>query len=234
MAAIFKRELGSYFSSAIGYVFLAIFYFFSGFYFFAGVLTANSSDLSIVFESMFMIVMFIIPILTMRLFSEEFRGRTDQLLLTSPVSLNGLVYGKFLAAYIMFAIGAAVTILYAVIIACFVPISIMEIVGNIIGILLLGGALISIGVFVSSLTKSQVVAAIGSFGVFLLFMYLDVFAQYVPFDWMQTVLNQISFMGRYRDFTAGLLNIADILYFISVIVIFNFLTVRMLEKKRWS
>lgn len=99
MTAIFKREFSSYFNSASGYVFLAIFYFFAGFYFFSNNLMQNSSDISMVFQSLFTIFIFLVPILTMRLFSEEFNNRTDQLLLTSPVRLNGIVYGKFFAAF---------------------------------------------------------------------------------------------------------------------------------------
>ena len=86
MKAIFKKELHSYFSSAIAYVFLAVFYIFSGFYFYAGVLLSNTANLSIVFESMFLIILLLVPILTMRLFSEEYKAKTDQLLLTSPVN----------------------------------------------------------------------------------------------------------------------------------------------------
>ena len=234
MKAIFKKELHSYFSSAIAYVFLAVFYIFSGFYFYAGVLLSNTANLSIVFESMFLIILLLVPILTMRLFSEEYKAKTDQLLLTSPVNLHGMVYGKFFAAYIVYAIGAAITLCYAVILLLFTPIDWSLTIGNLIGVLLLGGALIAIGIFMSSLTKSQVIAAIGAFAVMLLFMYLDTFASVISIDWLKNILGEISFMGRYRNFTAGLLNIADILYFISIMVIFNLLSVRSLEKKRWS
>lgn len=234
MKAIFKKELHSYFSSAVAYVFLAVFYIFSGFYFYAGVLRSNTTALSIVFESMFMIILLLVPILTMRMFSEEYRAKTDQLLLTSPVNLNGLVYGKFFAAYIVYAAGVAITLVYALVLLAFGPLDWSLTVGNLLGVLLLGGALIAIGIFMSSLTKSQVIAAIGAFAVMLLFMYLDTFASVISVDWVQTVLSHISFMGRYRNFTSGLVNIADILYFISIMVIFNFLTVRSLEKKRWS
>ena len=123
MGAILKREIHAYFSTPLGYVFLAVFYFFSGFYFFAGVLYQNSTDLSVVFESMFMIIMLLVPILTMRLFSEDYKTGTDQLLLTSPVSASGLVYGKFFAAYAVFAIGAAVMVVYALVMALFAPLA---------------------------------------------------------------------------------------------------------------
>lgn len=234
MGAILKREIHAYFSTPLGYVFLAVFYFFSGFYFFAGVLYQNSTDLSVVFESMFMIIMLLVPILTMRLFSEDYKTGTDQLLLTSPVSVSGLVYGKFFAAYAVFAIGAAVMVVYALVMALFAPLAWFSIIGNLIGLLLLGGALVSIGLFVSALTQNQVVAAAGAFGVILFFMYLDTFSSIIPISWLETLFTQLSFMGRYRDFTSGLINIADIIYFFSVMVMFNFFTIRIVEKKRWS
>lgn len=234
MTAIFKREFGFYFQSAIGYVFLAVFYFFAGFYFFSNDLTQNSSDISLVFQSLFVILLFLIPILTMRSFSEEFKEKTDQLLLTSPVSLYGIVFGKFLAAFCVFAIGSAVMAVYMGVIASFTGITILEALYHMLGLLLLGSAMIAIGIFLSSLTKSQVIAAVCSFGLFLLLMYLDIFAGFIPVQWIQTALSQLSFLDRYSDFMAGLFNIADILYFLSVTVVFLFLTVRTLEKKRWS
>ena len=114
--------------------------------------------------------MLLVPILTMRLFSEEFRAKTDQLLLTSPVGIHSMVYGKFFAAYLVFAIGSAITIIYALIMEIFAPLDWNSMVGNILGLLLLGGALISMGLFISSLTQSQVIAAVGSFGLILVFM----------------------------------------------------------------
>lgn len=114
MLAILKRELSSYFTSPIGYVFLAVFYFFSGMFFYS-VLYSNSTDISYVFSGMFTVLLFVVPLLTMRLMSEEKKQKTDQLLLTSPVSLTGLVLGKFLAAVCMYAIALAVTVVYSLI-----------------------------------------------------------------------------------------------------------------------
>lgn len=234
MKAMFKKELRGYFMTPIGYVFLAIFYFFSGFYFFAGVAASNTSDISIVFESMFLIVMFLVPVLTMRMFSEEYKSKTDQLLLTSPTSLSSIILGKYFAAMLVFCVASIITVFYAIIIAIFAPVGIASFIGNFVGLLLLGSTLISIGLFVSALTKSQVVSAFGSFGIFLVLMYLDTFSQFMPTDWLQDLLSSISFMGRYRSFTSGLLNIADILFFLSVTAFFLFLTARVLEKKRWN
>lgn len=234
MGAIFKRELHNYFSSALAYVFLAVFYFFAGFYFYASVLYNNSNDISSVFDSMFMIIMLLVPILTMRLFSEDYKSKTDQLLLTSPVGVHSLVYGKFLAAFTVFSIGSAITLVYAIIMSLFSSMEWFSIIGNILGLLLLGGALISIGMFVSSLTQNQVIAAVGAFGLILVFMYMNSFASIIPVTWLANLFNNLSFMEKFSNFVYGYINIADILYFVSVIVIFNFLSSRTLEKKRWA
>ncbi|HIZ55906.1 MAG TPA: ABC transporter [Firmicutes bacterium] len=233
MLTILRRELNSYFTSAIGYIYLAVFYFFSG-YFFQSVISINSTDLSSVFLSLFLVLMFIVPILTMRLMSEDMKLRTDQLLLTAPLSLSGLVYGKFLAALTLFAAGTGITLIYAVVLSAFQVMEWTVIVGNILGLLLLGAALISIGLFISSLTENQVIAAVGGFAVMLMLMIMDAIAGSVPVAFLSELLYKISFMTRYAPFTTGILNLSNVLYFLSVAVIFNFLTVRVLEKKRWS
>ena len=98
MAAIYKREMHSYLTSAVGYVFLAVFFAISGYYFFATSLVSNSTDLSYVFSNLFSIAIFLVPLLTMKLFSEERKQRTEQLLFTAPVRFTGVVLGKFLPA----------------------------------------------------------------------------------------------------------------------------------------
>ena len=132
MLSIFKREFNSYFTNPMGYVFLAVFYFFSGMYF-SMILKYNTTDITVVFSYLFQVLMFIIPLLCMRLMSDEKRQKTDQLLLTSPVSITGLVMGKFLAALAIYAIGLAVTVVYAIILSFFATPEWAVIVGNIFG-----------------------------------------------------------------------------------------------------
>ena len=235
MLAILKRELNSYFTSPIGYVFLAVFYFFSGMFFYS-VLYSNSTDISYVFSGLFTVLLFIVPLLTMRLLSEEKKQKTDQLLLTSPVSLTGLVVGKFLAALCMYAIGLAITVVYSLILAGFASPQWMVIIGNIFGTLLLGAALISIGLFISSMTENQMIAAVGSFAVMMFILMMDSFAGILPasLSFIGTLLTNLSFMTRYNELVSGVLNIGTVLFFVSVAVIFNFLTIRVLEKRRWG
>ena len=235
MMAILKRELSSYFTSPIGYVFLAVFYFFSGLFFYS-VLYSNTTDITYVFSGLFTVLLFIVPLLTMRLLSEEKKQKTDQLLLTAPVSLTGLVMGKFLAALCMYAIALSVTVVYALILAGFASPEWMVVIGNIFGALLLGAALISIGLFISSMTENQMIAAVGSLAVMMFILMMDSFATMLPaaFSFVGTLLQSLSFMTRYTELTTGILNIGTVLFFVSVAVVFNFLTVRVLEKRRWS
>ena len=155
MFAIFKRELTAYFTSPLGYVFLAIFYAFSGLFFYIFSLSVGSTDISSVFLMMFIVLMVFVPLLTMRLLSEDKKQKTDQLILTAPVSLLSIVMGKFLAAYAIFAIGVAVMPVYGFVMSTFATVSWLPIWGNTVGLLLLGGIFVSIGLFISSLTENQ-------------------------------------------------------------------------------
>ncbi|MBQ7083608.1 MAG: ABC transporter permease, partial [Oscillospiraceae bacterium] len=160
MLAIFKREFNSYFTSPIGYVFIAMFYFISGIFFFLYNLAAASAELRYVYSMLFTCSALLMPILTMRMLSEDKRQKTDQILLTSPVSLTGLLMGKFLAAFLVYVIAVSITLVYALVLSVFVSFNWAVIVSSYVGILLLGAALIAVGMFISSLTESQLVAAI--------------------------------------------------------------------------
>ena len=234
MTAIMRRELLSYFSSPIGYIYLAVYYVFSGFYFFAGTLYPKTTDLASVYTSMFTIVLFLLPILTMRLFSEDNKHRTDQALLTAPISLTSLVMGKFLAGTVMFLMGLSVTIVYAVVIAAFAPPNWAYIWGNFVALLLLGAAFIAIGMLISAMTENQVIAAVGAFAVSLALRMIDSVASLFSNPIAVRFFNGISFNRRYNAFTRGVFDFSGIIFFLSVCAIFIFLTIRVLEKRRWS
>lgn len=234
MSAIFRRELRSFFSSPIAYVFIAVFYAFAGFYFFGTVLVANSTNLSYVFSYLFTISLFMIPLLTMRLLSEDKKYKTDQALLTAPVSLFSVVFGKFLAAVAVYVIGISITLVFALIVAAFTAPDWAVFFGHFIGILLLGSALIAIGTFISSLTENQVIAAVGGFAVGFSLMLVDSLTSITNSMLLKSVVEGISFTTRYQSFTVGVLDFSDIVFFLSVIALFLFFTVRTLEKRRWS
>lgn len=234
MFAIFKRELKAYFTSPLGYVFLAIFYAFSGLFFYIFSLSVGSTDISSVFLMMFIVLMVFVPLLTMRLLSEDKKQKTDQLILTAPVSLLSIVMGKFLAAYAIFAIGVAVMPVYGFVMSTFATVSWLPIWGNTVGLLLLGGIFVSIGLFISSLTENQMIAAIGGFFINLMILLMNTLKSALPNGFLQDVLSSISVYTRYSEITSGIFSLSSLIFFVSVIFIFLFLTVRVLEKRRWA
>ena len=188
MFAIFKRELKAYFTSPLGYVFLAIFYAFSGLFFYIFSLSVGSTDISSVFLMMFIVLMVFVPLLTMRLLSEDKKQKTDQLILTAPVSLLSIVMGKFLAAYAIFAIGVAVMPVYGFVMSTFATVSWLPIWGNTVGLLLLGGIFVSIGLFISSLTENQMIAAIGGFFINLMILLMNTLKSALPNGFLQCTI----------------------------------------------
>ncbi|MEE0265798.1 MAG: ABC transporter permease [Acutalibacteraceae bacterium] len=234
MSAIFKRELNAYFTSPIAYVVYAVAALFGGIFFWAMVLSRDTTDMTYVFLNMISIVIILIPILTMRLFSEEKNKKTEQGLLTAPVSLFEIVMGKFLAALVVYAVMMVIFIIYGVIISTFAAPSWPTIFCNILGLLLFGAALISIGIFISSLTESQIVSAIISIGVGLFISFIDNIAGSIGVTFIQEILYTISFTTPYQNFALGLIKLSDVVFFLSIPVLFNFLTIKVLERRRWN
>jgi len=235
MIAIIKRELSAYFLSVLAYVYLAIFTLFSGIYFFVTCLYGyGSNNLTHVFGNLFVITIFLVPILTMRLWSEEKKQKTDQLLLTSPVRLTSIVFGKYLSALLVFLTGLSITIIYAGIISVFSDPGWPLVLTKFLGLLLLGAALISIGLFISSLTENQLISAVVSFAIGLFIMLMDSLSSFINIKFIANLFNAVSFNKHYHTFTSGILNLTDVVFFLSVSLIFIFLNIRVLEKKRWS
>ena len=234
MSAILKREARAYFDSLIGYIFLTAFFAGSGILFSVSSLQYGSTDMSGMYSGLFYILLVLIPILTMRTLSEEKRQKTDQLLLTAPISLSALVIGKFLAAMIIYSIGVCMTLVYAIVVSFFGTVSWLTVLGNVVGLLLLGAAFIAVGILVSSLTENQVIAAIGGFAAMLSLYLIGTIAAIIPINWIARILSNLSFSTRYSPFTYGVFDFSNVLFFISAAVIFLFLTVRVLERRRWS
>ena len=234
MGAIFRREMNAFFTSPIAYVYFAVFNVFSGIFFFSYCIASGTTDMSSVFMNMFTILLFLIPVLTMKLLSEERKQKTDQCLLTSPVSLTGIVVGKYLAALCVFAISLITFLVYALVISAYAPLNWAVIAGNIVGILLLGAAFISIGLFISGLTENQILAVIGTFVVLMIIFFSYYFADSINNTLVKKIITVVSFQSRYEKFTTGVFSITGMLFFVSVAVIFNFLAIRTLERRRWA
>ena len=233
MIAVFKREFKSYFKTPIGYIFLAFYYFFLGL-FFAELYGNGSPQVPELILSMSIIVTFTLPIITMRLLSEDRRQKVDQVLFTAPVKLSGIVLGKFFAAFCVYAIGFAPTLIFELLVAAKITVSFFSYFYALLGMLLLGAALISIGLFISSLTESPSMAAIITLAVNIIAILMTNIAEQIGVPWLSQICYKIAFVSAVESFGKMVLSIPDIVYFLSITAAFLFLTVRSLEKKRWA
>ena len=234
MTAILKKELSSYFTSAIGYVVMAVYYFFAGLFFYFYCIVGNSKDMASLFSNMFMITVLVIPIITMKTFSEEKKQKTDQALLTSPLGLGEIVAGKFFGSLIMFICCVGIYVLFALTLTFYSTPDWSVFLGNLLGTIILGAAMISIDIFICSLTESMIISAIVSMCFGLVIFFIDSISQLISVTWISTAISSISFVDHYSNFTKGILSVADTVFFLSIIALFNFLTLRVLEKRRWS
>ena len=247
MLAIYRKEMRSYFINPIGYIYLGVFLVFSALLCCYTTLIAGTYDTATYFTYLIFAFVILIPILTMRLFAEERKMRTEQLLLTAPVTITGMVLGKFFAAFTLFA--------STVVLSCinFLPLigyAISEqsistadthigpiggqIVGCLIGVLLIGAAFIAVGLFISSLTENQLASAIVTIAVLAAMVFVGIIAAYVNSPVLRTVLDWISVLSRYDNFSMGLFDFSALLYYVSIAGVFVFLTVRIYEKRRWG
>ncbi|WP_058484876.1 ABC transporter permease subunit [Defluviitalea phaphyphila] len=188
MIAIFGKEFRSYFTSATGYIFMGFFLLISGIFFSIINLYSQSPVYNDVLSSITFIFLFVVPMITMRLISEETKQKTDQLLLTTPLKVWEIVYGKYLAALGLFLITLLITVLYPIILSFFGNLAVGEIIGGYIGFFLLGAAFISVGIFISSLTDSQVVAAVATVVVLIVFWIMDTIVQALPKDRISSII----------------------------------------------
>ncbi|MBE6631353.1 MAG: ABC transporter [Ruminococcaceae bacterium] len=235
MLAIYKREMRAYFSSPIGYIFIAVFLAASGFMFSVSTLLAGTeSDISSYFAMMIYVLLIVVPLLTMKLFSEERKTKTEQLLLTAPVSLPGMVFAKFLAAYTMFAITFLVSCINLFSLYEYGNPNTADLIGYIIAILFVGSAYVAVGTFISSLTENQLVSAIGTIAVLAALILASAFNESIDFAPLRAVLSWVSIYSRFYNFTYGIFDVAATFYYISICFVFLFLTVRVFEKRRWE
>lgn len=236
MRAVFRKEFRSYFTSPIGFIVLAITYFVGSFAFASTNMEFGSTSLQGVFTVLFwVLLLLVLPILTMRLFSDEKRQKTDQVLFTAPTSLTSIVMGKFFAALLLYVIGIGITLLYAVIIAFKASPDWLVVGGNFFGLLLLGGMIIAIGLLVSCLTESQFIAAISTIGIVIVWLLLNTLHSFFQsVGWLLSIVNFLSLTQRYAGFTTGLVRYNDVIFFLSMTAMFLFLAVRVLDRKRWN
>lgn len=247
MLAIYKKELRSYFLNPVGYVYLGVFLAVSALLCCYTTLGAGTYDTATYFTFIPLVFIILIPLLTMKIFSEEKKLRTEQLLLTAPVSITGMVTGKFLAAFTLYTGGLLASLIN------FIPLCIYAakdglndafpdsvgpiasiIFSNFLGLLLLGAAFIAVGMFISSLTENQLAAAVITVVIIATMLLLDLVNTFIENYVARFILSWVSFLTRFSAFQAGQFDPSALLYFVSVAGVFIFLTVRIYDKRRWS
>ena len=245
MWAVCKKELQNYFYSPVGYVFVAIFMLISAMIFFNINLSANQygtgysgqADYATSLQNMTIYLSFITPVLTMRIFAEERKNKTDQLYLTSPISITSVVLGKYFACLTVLVIAMVLNLIFPIVLAIYTSsgaLSLMMLLVQYVGFFLIGATFMAIGVFISSMTESQVVAAVISFAVaFIIWLGNNVLTN-IGSSFVSAIASSISMLSRYQNFADGIVGFAPVFYYISLSALFVFLTVRAIERRRWT
>lgn len=234
MSAIYKREMRSYFISPIGYVYIAIFWAVSAFACTFTTLHEFSIDTSLYFMIMLFVFIIVVPLLTMKLFSEERKLKTEQMLMTAPVSITSMVVAKYLAALTMFVVSLAVSCVNFIPLYLHAKPQTAILAGSVIGIFLVGSAFIAIGTFVSSLTENQLAAAVSTTGILLAMLAVGFANKYFDSYAVRFVFGWISIFNRFQNFNYGIFDFTAVLYYMSISAVFIFLTVRVYERRRWG
>ncbi len=287
MKAVFRHELAGYFTGLTGYVFGAFLLLFGGIYTMVICLNAGSANYEYVLTNLAFLFLIVVPVLTMGAIAQEKRQKTDQLLYSLPLSMTGVTLGKYLAMLVVFLLPVGILCLYPILLSAFGSIYLPAVFSTAVGFLFLGAALLSVGLFLSSLTESQGVAAglcfvvllvcyflpdltghfstsaLASFAAFtavvllvglifrlmtqntpvsvaliavleiaLLLGYVlggDSFAGLFP-----SLVEELSLFEKFYQFVDGIFDVRCLVYFLTVILVFLFLTVQSLEKRRWS
>jgi len=286
MLSIYKKEMRAYFTHMMGYVFLAFMLLIIGIWFVMANVMSGSPNFQHALSNATIFFFILIPTLTMRLFSEEARQKTDQLLFTSPLSVLQIVLGKFFAAVSLFVLATGTSIVLPMILSRYGELPVSQITGAYIGFVLLGMACIAVGVFISVLTDNQIIAAVITVAAIFVLFIMDAVAAIVPTTafaslmfvvgvvavvivlWFHATRNILativiaalaiavagglylhnnliydgiivrallwfSVFARYEAFTSGIVNISDIVYFVSFSALFVYITVNLIEKRRW-
>lgn len=234
MFAIYKKELKTYFTSMLGYLTMGFFLllsilFFNGY--FLGL--RNTNDFSGFFSDLNTALLFIMPILCVRILAEDKKLSTYELLLTSPVTSFEIVFAKYLAVLTFVSTGIILLIFYPVLVSFFVYVDFRIVLSNMLGIFLTAAFFLSIGVFASAITDSYVLSGIISFGIFILLFILSSVIKSIDQNWF-VFLKEFSFIYHYEKFVSGLIELKNIFYFFAGITLWLFLAKSLIEVKIWK
>ena len=249
--AIYKKEVKTYFTSPIAYVAITVFLVLVGFFFYSLIWWFNSQSLQMarypdylqqininqmvyspLFNNISIILLLMIPLLTMRLFSEEKKIKTDELLYTSPISINQIILGKYFASLFVLLVMLLLTGIFSIFTFAYGNPEIAPILSGYLGLFLMGAAFMAVGIFFSSLTENQIVSAILTFGTLLLFWILSWASASATGMW-KDVLNYLSIFRHFDDMTKGILDTTDVVYYLSFIFFGLFLTHSFIQSRRW-
>jgi ABC-2 type transport system permease protein len=249
--SICKKEIKTYFTSPIAYVVITVFLVLIGFFFYSLIWWFNSQSLQMaqnqyyyqqlninqmvyspLFHNMSIILLLMVPLLTMRLFSEEKKRQTDELLFTSPISVNQIILGKYFASLFVLLVMLSLTGILSIFVFSYGNPELAPILSGYLGLFLVGAAFLAVGIFFSSVTENQIVSAILTFGALLLFWILN-WASYSAGGMWKSVLNYLSFFQHFDDMTRGILDTTDIVYYLSFIFLGLFLTHSVIQSRRW-
>ncbi|HSF07689.1 MAG TPA: ABC transporter permease subunit [Methylomirabilota bacterium] len=249
---IFKKEMRLYFTSPVAWVILTIFTLITGYFFYSifayytlasmqsmmnpmmgREMNVTDNVLRPLFSNISVILLLLMPLLTMRLFAEERRSGTIELLLTYPVRDGAVLLGKYLAALAMYGVMLAVTLVYPGLVLYFARVEWGVLATGYLGLLLMGATFLAVGLFASSLTENQIVASVITFGVLLIFWVIGWSSDYAGGMWGR-ILSHISLLEHFDSFAKGVLDTKDILYYVNFTIVALFLTLRSLEARRWK
>lgn len=231
MKAIYKREMLSYFTTMTGYVFIGVFMFLSSLFFTMEMFKNRVGSVAGIMPICMVILMLLMPIVTMRLMAEERANKTDQLLFTAPVKVYEIVLGKFFAAFTVFMIATATTLSYVAVAAIWGDIAIGETFSSYLGYILFGALLIAIGLYISSCTESQVVAAVLTYGVTLLLFFSSWISTGVEF--IDYIIGFFKIAQWNENFSMGVIAPSGVVYYLSFTFLFLLLSARRAESRRW-
>ncbi|HUE76134.1 MAG TPA: ABC transporter permease [Chloroflexota bacterium] len=231
--AIARRELAAYFASPMAYVIAALFLVVAGYFFSVNVIFSRQATVSVLFQTMYTILLLLSPALTMRLLSEEQKSGTIELLMTAPVREWYVVLGKFLAGFVFLCSMVALTAFYPLLLAIFGNPDVGGIIGGYLGAILFCAAIVSVGLFASSLTQNQIVAAVLTFTILLLLWVIDSVSSIFGGP-IGSALAYLAMYPHFNDMTRGVIDTKDIVYYVTMVVGALFLTWRSLEARRWK
>ena len=286
MTAIYKKELRAFFTQMTGYVFVGFLLLLMGIWFTFVNLLGGSANFHHAISNVTIFLFILVPTLTMRLFSEEAKQKTDQLLFTSPLTVAQIAFGKYLAALSLFLVGVVLTVALPMMLLGHAELPVSQIVGTYIGFVLLGASCISVGVFVSVLTENQIISAVGTMGAIFVMFLMDIIAVTLPTStfaslmfvvlviasataiWYNSIKNVMasvifgtvallvagglylinnlvydgvivrtllwfSVFSRFNGLASGILHLSDVVYYVSFCLLFVYLTINVIEKRRW-